>query len=52
MTSGRIIRVTAVLTFLVALGACATAIEEQVGECEPGVESLSQTMSGIPATPC
>lgn len=52
MMSGRIIRATAALAVLLTLGACAPATEEQFGQCEPGVEGLSQTMSGIPTTPC
>ena len=52
MSSRLIIRAASALVLLTALSACAAAIEEEVGECEPGVESLSQTMSGIPGTPC
>ena len=47
-----ILRAAATLIVLATLSACAAAIEEEVGECEPGVDSLSQTMSSIPMTPC
>ncbi len=52
MTSRLILRAAAALVLLATLSACATAIEEEVGECEPGVDSLSQTLSSMPATPC
>lgn len=48
----RILKGAASLAFALLLSACVAAIEDTVGECEPGVEDISQIATAVPMPTC
>lgn len=47
-----VIKLLMALIATATLTACADAIQEDIGECEPGVGSLSRTIDSAPPAAC